>query len=218
MRSIPTKALLICGLFAGLLSPIVVLFQAWLREGFNLAVHPLSLLSLGKSGWIQITNFIVSGLLFIAFAFGLRRAVRSGLGRFWGPSLIGFYGVILIAAGVFTVDPMLGFPPGTPAGLPAALSWHAQVHNLTFLLAFLGLIVAQFVFARRFASIKQTGLALCSLGTGVTTPTLIVISQMVPAFSGYILFGAGLVVDVWVILLAMKMLAASRPPPQAAAQ
>lgn len=81
------------------------------------------------------------------------------------------------------VDPMRGFPPGTPSGLPVSVSWHAQLHNLAFLFTFLGLMVAQFFFARHFASAKQTGVALCGLATGVTTPTLILISLMVPAFS-----------------------------------
>lgn len=209
MHTITTRSLLACGLPAGLLSPIVVAFQAWLREGFNLARHPLSLLSLGEAGWIQILNFIVSGLLFIGFAFGLRRTLHTGPGRLWGPLLIGFYGIILIAAGIFTVDPMLGFPPGTPEGLPATLSWHAQLHNLTFLFAFLGLIIAQFIFARRFLSIRQLGMAFCSAGTGMATPALIVLSQINPTMSGYILFGAGFIVDVWVVLLAMKMLSRS---------
>ena len=209
-KSDSIRTLLICGVVAGALSPIVVTLQALTREGFNLANHPLSMLSLGDLGWIQITNFIVSGFLFIAFAVGLRRMLKSGRSGSWGPLLVAFYGVILVAAGIFTVDPMLGFPPGTPNGLPATLSWHAQLHNVTFLLAFLGPIIAQFVFARRFTSAKQWGFGLYCIATGVASPVLIVLSQMTPALMGYILFGTGIMVDLWVVLLAVRLLAEHR--------
>ena len=33
----------------------------------------MSLLSLGDLGWIQITNFVVSGLLLVAFGVGVAR-------------------------------------------------------------------------------------------------------------------------------------------------
>lgn len=202
-----TRVLLKCGVAGAAIFPAVVLLQGLTRDGFDLAVHPLSMLSLGDLGWIQITNFIVTGFLFIAFAVGLRRALGSDRGGVWGPRLFGFYGVVLVAAGVFTVDPMYGFPPGTPPGLPETLSWHAIVHNLTFVFAFLGLIIATFVFARRFASLGRWGLAAYSALTGAATPGLIVLSQMTPAATGYILFGMGLLVDVWIVVLASVILA-----------
>ncbi len=51
----------------------VGLAQAATRDGFDLRKHPLSLLSLGDLGWIQITNFVVSGLLLVAFGVGVAR-------------------------------------------------------------------------------------------------------------------------------------------------
>lgn len=207
LKPISTAYLLMSGIAAAILFPLAVAIQAVTREGFKLAIHPLSMLSLGEFGWIQITNFIVSGLLVIAFAVGLRRVLKSNRGGVWGPRLFGFYGLVLIAAGIFIVDPMLGFPPGTPEGLPETLSWHALLHNFTFIFAFLGLIIAQFVFARRFASIKQWGFASYCILTGLATPALIVVSQMAPGVTGYILFATGVMVNVWVILLATRMLA-----------
>ena len=50
------------------------------RDGFDLARHPLSLLSLGDLGWIQIANFVLSGLLFLACAAGMRRVMVEGKG------------------------------------------------------------------------------------------------------------------------------------------
>lgn len=116
MRPISNRTLIACGLPAGLLSPLLVSLQAWLREGFDLAVHPLSLLSLGEHGWIQIANFIVSGLLFLAFATGLKRSFVTGPGRVWGPRLLGFYGMVLIAAASSRWIQFWDFLPGRPRG------------------------------------------------------------------------------------------------------
>lgn len=188
----------------------MVLGQALTREGFDLAVHPLSLLSLGAWGWVQITNFVLTGVLFTGFAAGLRRVLDADPGGRWGPRLLAFYGVVLVAAGVFTVDPMYGFPPGAPEGLPATLSWHAILHQLTFLLAFIGLIIALFVFARRFATRGECGLAASGLVTGLATPALIVVSELVPDRRGSILFATNVLVHGWIVLLATRALAHHR--------
>jgi hypothetical protein len=94
-----TQALLICGVVAGPLYVVVALLQVLFRDGFDLSRHPLSLLSLGDWGWIQITNFVVGGLLAIGFAIGLRRVLCPGRGATWAPLLVGGYGVGLIAGG-----------------------------------------------------------------------------------------------------------------------
>src|SRR5262249_14340506 len=69
----PPAALLTCGVVAGPLYLAVVLLQALTRTGFDLKRHPLSSLSLGHLGWIQIVNFVVTGLLVLACAAGMRR-------------------------------------------------------------------------------------------------------------------------------------------------
>ena len=97
-----TKALLACGVLLGPLFYLVVLIQMFTRPGFDIRQHPLSLLSLGDAGWIQITNFIVTGLLAILCAFGMRRLLRGGPGGTWGPLLIGTYGLGMIIAGLFS--------------------------------------------------------------------------------------------------------------------
>jgi hypothetical protein len=163
----PTLVLLACGVVAGPLFLAVALLQALTRAGFDLRRHPLSLLSLGELGWIQIANFVVAGLLSVAFAVGLRRILHPGRGGTWGPLLIGAYGVGLIGGGVFIADPGAGFPPGAPAGAPEQLSWHGILHDAAHVLAFLSLIGACFVLARRFAALGQRGWATYCLATGV---------------------------------------------------
>jgi Protein of unknown function (DUF998) len=167
-----TRALLVCGVVAGPLYVVVALLQVLFRDGFDLGRHPLSLLSLGELGWIQITNFIVGGLLAVGFAVGLRRVLHPGRGGTWAPLLVGGYGLGLIAGGVFIADPALGFPPGTPDGIPDQFSWHGTLHAFAPPLASLSLIVACFVLARRFAGLGHRGWATYSAATGVATLAL----------------------------------------------
>src|SRR5579864_741463 len=116
-----TRSLLGYGVLAGPVYVIAALAQALLRPGFNLAHDDVSLLSNGSLGWIQIANFVVTGLMVIACATGMRRALAGGRSALWAPLLIGLYGLGLIAAGIFVADPMYGFPPGTAAGKPVVI-------------------------------------------------------------------------------------------------
>ncbi len=161
-----TKVLLVCGVIAGPLYIALGVIQMFIRPGFDPTRHDLSLMSNGALGWIQITNFVVTGLLVIAGAIGMRRVLRGSRGGTWGPLLIGVYGLGLIGAGIFTADPALGFPPGTPANAQT-ISWHGFMHFVTGGIGFLALIAACFIFARRFSVLKQRGWAIYSLITGV---------------------------------------------------
>ena len=84
-RTAETRTLLACGVVAGPLFLAGSLVQAFTREGYDLGRHPISLLSLGDLGWLQVTNFVVTGALYGACAVGLRRALRPGSGGTWGP-------------------------------------------------------------------------------------------------------------------------------------
>jgi hypothetical protein len=151
------RKLLACGILAGPLFVAVGLLQALVRDGFDLGRHPLSLLSLGGLGWIQIANFVVTGGLYLACAVGIRGVLHPGRGGTWGPLLVGGLGVGLIIAGVFVTDAGAGFPPGAPAGAPERLSWHGILHEVGFIVAFLSCTAACLVFARRFAARRRWG-------------------------------------------------------------
>ena len=161
-----TRALLMGGVIAGPLYIALGVLQVLIRPGFNVTRHDLSLMSNGSLGWIQIGNFIITGLLTIGGAAGMWRALPAGRGRRWGPLLLAVYGLGLIGAGFFSADPALGFPPGTPAEAHA-ISAHGLLHFVSGGLGFLGLIAACLVFARRFASQGRRGWAAYSLATGV---------------------------------------------------
>jgi len=169
--STETARLLACGVVAGPLFIAVLMIQAFAREGFDLSRHPLSLLSLGDLGWIQIANFIVTGGLFVVCAVGMRRVLRPGRSGTWAPRLVGAFGVGLMLAGVFTTDAGAGFPPGAPAGAPEQISWHGILHEVGFGLAFLGMIVGCLVFARRFAALKRRSW----VGVCVATTTAVLV-------------------------------------------
>lgn len=162
-----TLRLLKGGVLAGPVYVVVGLLQILFRPGFDIRRHALSLMSNGDLGWIQITSFIVTGLLVIAGAVGIRRALHPGRAGTWGPILLGLYGIGLIAAGLFVADPMDGFPPGTPAGPPVAMTWHGPLHFMAGGIGFIGLIGATLVFARRFVGLRQYGWAIFSVATGV---------------------------------------------------
>jgi Protein of unknown function (DUF998) len=160
-----TTRLLACGIAAGPLFLAAWLIQALTRDGFDPRRHPLSLLSLGELGWIQIANFVVTGLLYLACAVGMWRVLHPGRSGTWGPLLVGGLGIGLILAGTFTTDPGAGFPPGAPTGAPEQLSWHGVLHEVGFAVAVVSWTAACFVLARRSLALKEWGWVGACLAT-----------------------------------------------------
>jgi hypothetical protein len=158
--SVTTRSLLTCGAVAAPLWAVVSLAQAATRDGFDITRHPLSILSTGSLGWLQITNFLVAGVLTVAGAIGLRRVLDSK----WAPRLILVNGIGMFAAGVFTMDPGNGFPAGT--GTPQAMSWHSYGHMAAGSVAFFSLIAACYVLGRRFSRAGNRGYAIASRVAG----------------------------------------------------
>lgn len=169
-----TKRLLTAGVIAGPLFVAVALLQAFTREGFSLERHALSQLSLGRLGWIQIANFVLCGVLFLAFAVGVKRALRYGPGRTWAPILVAVFGVSLVIGGVFVADPAFGFPPGTPEGGLASehWSWHGTIHAFAPVVGVNALIISFLVFARRFGALRQRGWMAASIVVAVAVLVL----------------------------------------------
>ena len=150
-----THHLLAGAIVAGPLFLAVSLAQAFTRDGFDLRRHPISLLSLGEFGWVQVANFVVCGALFLAGAVGLRRRLTSGRGRIWAPRLLAVIGAGLVTAGGFVTDAGAGFPAGAPAGAPERISLHGIIHEVGFLAVFVATIALAVVLARRFAAERR---------------------------------------------------------------
>ena len=171
-----TRLLLACGVIAGPLFVITFVVEGATRAEYDPLRHPVSSLALGGWGWTQTANFIVAGLLTLAFAAGLRRAFRPPEGSTWGPLLVGVWAIGLLGAGVFVTDPVSGYPPGSP-DRSLGYSWHGALHDLFSLPAFVALAAACFVFGRRFAARDERGWAIYSTVTGVAFAVGFVLSS-----------------------------------------
>ena len=160
-----TRSLLGAGAVVGPLYLAVGLIQALVREGFDLAKHPLSVLANGPGGWVQTANFVISGLMVLAAAVGLARALRpDGRGTSW---FLGGFGLSMLVAALFPADPVDGFPVGTPLGPPTTISTTGLVHFGAGTLGFVSLAISCFLAARALSGRGAPGLAGLSLISGL---------------------------------------------------
>src|SRR4051794_10136789 len=97
-QDVSLRRWLSCGVIGPLLFIVVFLIEGATRAGYNAFRYPVSSLSIGNFGWIQAANFLMSGALIFAFAFGVRHALRGSKGGVWGPLLIGLAGLGLFGA------------------------------------------------------------------------------------------------------------------------
>ncbi|MFI6865375.1 DUF998 domain-containing protein [Nocardia sp. NPDC050406] len=206
-RSAVSRLLLAGGVIAPLLNIVVVLTLGAIRPDYNPWVVPDSNLELGPGGWMQITNYIVTGVLLLAFALGVRQRLRTGRGSTWGPILLGIYGLTFVAIGPILPDPSLGYPPGEPTELTV----HGAVHSLLGLVQFTSLTVACFVLARYDGALEKRGWRWYS----VTTALVVAISYVAFALIAKLWDGgpAGLIERIgifagglWVVALAIRLL------------
>ncbi|MFD0203563.1 MULTISPECIES: DUF998 domain-containing protein [Saccharothrix] len=191
-----TRLLLGCGVLAGPLYLVTGFAQAFTREGFDLTRHPFSFLSLGEGGWLQIANFVLCGLLFLASAVGLRRIGKVGRVV---PVLVGIFAIGMIGGGVFVADPAFGFPAGAPEGQPATLSWHGVLHGVAFFAAFPALVAAFFVLARKL----NGPWARASVAAGVLS--LVPLPFMGTGLGTTLLYPAAVVAWLWASAVAAKL-------------
>src|ERR1043165_741969 len=94
-----TRALLVAALLAGPFFYASSIAQAVAREGFDIAVHPLSQLATGGVGWIQTATFVLAGLGAIGLAVARRRLVTTGVGARLVPIFVAVFGAGFVLAG-----------------------------------------------------------------------------------------------------------------------
>ncbi|HEX7081488.1 MAG TPA: DUF998 domain-containing protein [Gammaproteobacteria bacterium] len=160
-----TRSLLGYGVLVGPFYVAVGLIQAFLRDGFDLTRHPLSLLANGPGGWVQTANFVISGLMVLAAAAGAARVLGAKARAVSG--FLGAFGASMIVAAVFTADPSDGFPPGTPEGYPSSISTSGLLHLVAGSLGFISLAVSCFLAARVMSRRNVPSLARLSLTCGL---------------------------------------------------
>jgi heme A synthase len=139
-----TRHLLRCGAVAGPLSVAGFTLDGATRSGYSPARHPVSALALGPRGWMQTSNFIVTGTLCLAGAAGLRRADPSAGAL--APASVAVAGCGLLAAAAWPTDPVPGYPlagnaPERPSGVGLA-------HLGAAVLFFVGLPLAMLASAK----------------------------------------------------------------------
>jgi hypothetical protein len=214
-----TTALLRCGVVGGVGFPTIMLAAGAVREHYSALHQPGSLLSLGAGGWVQIANFITTGMLMIACAVGVRRALPSRRVGSWGSLLISIYGLGLVAAGAFSADPSYGYPPGAPLGPAASLSVHGMLHEVASVMVFGPLTAACFVFARQSGPQRRRGVwTIYSVLTGVAIPVFI--AGAINAWSSGNAMNFGGVFQrlaiiagwLWISLLALRLIRDRRVP------
>jgi hypothetical protein len=194
------RSLLRCGVVAGPFYLGVGLIQVFVRDGFDLARHPLSVLANGPGGWVQTANFVLTGLMVLAAAMGFRRVLGpKSRGVTW---FLGAFGVAMIVAAVFPADPVDGFPPGTPEGFPTSISTTGLIHFASGALGFTFLAISCFFAAWAMSRRRVRSLAGLSLLSGLA---------VVFGFFGGMVLPVGIlgiwfaVVAGWVWLTAMSL-------------
>lgn len=154
--------LLWCGAGGAALFVLVFLIDGWTRPGYSPARHPVSALALGSRGWIQTANFLVCGVSVAAggvVAGGTLDSILLG-------TAIGVFGVALIFSGIFPMDAMRAYPPGTPDETPPVTTRVNAAHDLAGTIVFgvipVAALIAVFVPA-------AAGLRWYSLAVAVAT-------------------------------------------------
>lgn len=141
-------ALLWGGAAGAWLFVVVFLVDGATRPGYHPVRHPVSALALGSRGWVQTGNFVLCGAAIALGAIALGR-----LGVFLALA-IGVFGLALIASGVFPMDPMRGYPPGTPDGTPEETSMRHRLHDDAGMVVFAALPIAAAIAA---FTVESTG-------------------------------------------------------------
>src|SRR6476659_4958573 len=134
------KPLRRAGVFAGLVAGPFFLVSVGLNTWANLGyLHQLgwefvggeqvpwpSSLARGPYGWAQVATFVITGLLIMILAVGVRDQLPRRRASGFAVVLLTLLGVALILAGFRVDTPMLS--GGSP------VTWHGWVHGIAFLL------------------------------------------------------------------------------------
>ncbi|WP_201386539.1 DUF998 domain-containing protein [Ktedonobacter sp. SOSP1-85] len=189
------RVLAAAGICAPILFAIGFVMQGFLRADLRLGYNPIaqevSDLTAGPFGWVQQVNFIVFGLLIIAFAVGLSRGVRAAASWMVGPALVGWNGIELMIAGFFPRSENAAGHIYDPLG----------VHMMNGMIFFLNIGIVLVVLSLRFARDERwSGLALYTRVSGIA---LFVMSVL----NGYFAEAVGDPLHPWLGLFQRMILA-----------
>ena len=141
----------------GLFTAAFLAQEAFLVDDYSPLAEPVSALEAQPHGWVQQINFVVFGLLTIAFAVGLRRGLQPTRAGAVGPALFVVSGVGLLGAAIFPLRE-------DAAGVTYYPGGHVAAGTAFFLSSALALIVV----SRRLArDPRWRSLATYTLAAGV---------------------------------------------------
>ncbi len=154
-----TRTLAVAGIVGPALFAVGVLVQQlYRRDSYDPIGQIISDLTAGPYGWVQQVNFVVFGLLMIAFAVGLHREVRPARSGWVGPAIIGVNGVNLVVGGIFPLRQDAAGLVYDPAG----------VHTVNGAIFFVGIGIGLVAVSPRLRSDSRWhGVATYSLVTGI---------------------------------------------------
>ncbi len=204
-------ALAVAGIVGPILFTVAFVVQGLFRlDEYSPVAETVSALEAGPGGWVQQANFVVFGLLTIAFAVGLHLGVRPARAGWVGPAILVLCGLALLWAAVFPIrEDAAGvtLPPGPHL-----------VGGLTY---FLSSALWPIVISRRMAGDPRwRGLATYSLASGITIAVLfvangvLVIPDDAPLhpYAGLAQRAVLVVLFPCMIVLALRLLRVSRNP------
>jgi hypothetical membrane protein len=201
-------ALAAAGIAGPIIFAVVALVQSLLRPDHSLVTHPVSGLAAGPSGWVQNVNFLLFGLLMIAYAVGLHLGVRQSRAEVAGVAFLVLSGIGLMWGGLF---------PATDA--TGAFQEDRLLHIPGFIMTFLGGGIGLIIMSRRMAcDPRWRTLATYALATGIVMLVLILAGGGLvrpPGAPLHVWFGLfqWVLLAVWfpcTIILAVRLLRLAR--------
>ncbi len=205
---------------AGIVAPIsfttVVIVLGFMQPGYNHVSHTISELgAVGASNaGIQNANFVVTGILTLAFAFGLHGGISGGKGSRIGPSLVALWGLALVASGFFQLDPKEAVTACTST--PSISTCAPGLHDVAGLTGFAASGAAAVVLSRRLRTDPQwRSYASFSVVAGLLMIVFLGGFMLsFPHFPAYVGVVQRLMVGtilLWTEVMAIRLAAISRP-------
>ena len=207
-RRAVVAALAAAGIVGPILFTVVFVIHGLLRPGYSPVADPISALAIGPYGWVQDLNFIVFGVLMLAYAVGLHLGMRPARAGILGPALLALAGVGAMLSGVVPLRAVAGGGTYEPAG-----------HTVAVFMAFLGAGIGLIAFSRRMTSDPSwRSLATYTLATGIAIVVLFLAVgglASTPEAPLYRWFGLTqrVLLAVWypcLIILALRLLRVTR--------
>ena len=199
--------LIFCGIAGPFIFIVSFLIQSIFKKGYSALKYPISSLAIGHNGAVQIFTFICCGLLLILFSIAVQKKINKKIISI----LFALAGIGLIASGIFSTDPVYGYPEELPF-INNEFTVSGKLHTLFSLLVFINIPIICFIIARYFTVQKQMIWKYYSVATGILMLLLFLLTGF--AFNNFSGMGsfAGLIQRlcvtigfVWIMLFAFHL-------------